>query len=183
MKIYTKTGDSGHTQVYLNDFQKRSKADPLLEVYGTLDELNAHLGMAQAMFKQHQDTSVGNPNTELTLGTIQHDLFQLGFVLSASAQIESSQIIKLEQQIDAWTAQLPAQTQFILPGGCLLAAQLHVCRTIARRAERNIVTLAQEHDVPELVLQYINRLSDYLFVAARVANQLAQTPDVNVSLG
>jgi cob(I)alamin adenosyltransferase len=112
MKIYTKTGDTGHTQIYLSDFQKRSKADPLLAVYGTLDELNAQLGMAQAMLVQHV-----LDNSELTLGSIQHDLFQLGFVLSASAQINASQIHALEQQIDAWTAQLPAQTQFILPGG------------------------------------------------------------------
>ena len=170
MKIYTKTGDKGHTQVYLQDMQRRRKDDVLLEVYGTLDELNAHIGLAHSLY---QDSVLDLPN-------IQHALFTMGFVLSANAKLTEQHVTAIEAKIDEMTEQLPPQTTFILPGGHTAAAQLHVARTVARRAERHLVHLSQDNDVPPAVLQYINRLSDYLFTAARWVNYQTQTQEVTV---
>lgn len=170
MKIYTKTGDQGQTQVYLQDMERRNKDDALLDVYGTLDELNAHIGLAHSLYR----------DVALDLPSIQQALFTLGFVLSADAELTEQQVSTLESQIDEMTAQLPVQTTFILPGGHTAAAQLHVARTVARRAERHLVHLAHDNDVPPAVLQYINRLSDYLFVAARWVNFQTQTKEVTV---
>lgn len=170
MKIYTKTGDKGQTQVFLKDMERRPKDDLLLEVYGTLDELNAHIGLAHSLYR----------DVALDLTRIQQEIFTLGFVLSANAEITGQQVIALEEAIDHITSQIPAQTKFILPGGHTAAAQLHVARTVARRAERNIVSLSQQAEVPDAVLQYINRLSDYLFVAARFINHQTQTAETEV---
>lgn len=170
MKIYTKTGDTGQTRIYVDTVETVKKDDAIVECYGTLDELNANIGLLQAHC---------NAFTE-SLQQIQKHLFTIGFALSASSTLEDSAIVELEQQIDHFTAQLPAQTHFILPAGCVGAAQAHVCRTVCRRAERRLVTLSQHADVSAQALSYINRLSDWLFVFARWQNHLAGVSDIKV---
>lgn len=172
MKIYTKGGDRGTTQVYVDKTLRLSKADPLLECYGTLDELNAHLGRLASML----DVDATADERQAITG-VQRKLFEIGFVISAHGKIVDEDIQQLEQQIDAWQQALPPQRHFILPGGAAEAAQAHVCRTVARRAERSMVALGHEHEVPAPCLIYLNRLSDWLFVLARRLNQLAGVDD------
>lgn len=162
MKIYTKGGDKGTTQIYVDKPERLGKQDIVLECYGSLDELNAHLGLLASGLKElDQLTAVQQ---------VQQALFQIGFALSASTKLTDADVTRLEQQIDQWQSDIPPQTSFILPGGCHSAAQAHVCRTIARRAERRLVELSHQRDVPGVCLRYLNRLSDWLFVLARVIN-------------
>jgi len=176
MKIYTKGGDQGHTQIYADKVLRLSKSDSVLDCYGTLDELNAHLGLLLSYIaRDHLSSSVG-----AQLESIQHALFQIGFAISAASKLVTQDVEKLEHEIDRLQALLAPQTSFILPGGCIAAAQAHVCRTVARRAERNLVALIPDHQVPGVCLQYINRLSDYLFVVARSLNHGAGVDDIKV---
>lgn len=172
MKIYTKGGDSGSTQIYVDKPQRLGKQDIVLECYGSLDELNAHLGLLAAQLKELDQLDA--------VLQVQRELFQIGFALSASSNLTQQAVTRLEQQIDEWQAILPVQTHFILPGGCLGAAQAHICRTVARRAERRMVELAQQREVPAVCLQYLNRLSDWLFVLARLLNQQSATDETRV---
>ena len=165
MKVYTKTGDKGETQVYADKPLRLSKDDHILECYGTLDELNANIGLLIAKTDAQSFTE--------TLTNIQQRLFQIGFAISATSNVTDDDIEALEKQIDAMQEQMPAQTTFILPGGTEAAAQAHVCRTIARRAERRLVTVSEQNDVPASCLAYVNRLSDYCFVLARYLNHQA----------
>jgi cob(I)alamin adenosyltransferase len=169
MKIYTKTGDKGETQVYAQEALRLKKDDPILESYGTLDELNAHTGMLVSLLAQAQCENLNELKAQLT--QIQQSLFQIGFAISANTKINDEDISILERCIDNMTQALSPQTHFILPGGCTSASQAHVCRTVARRAERQLVHLQNEHQVPSICLRYINRLSDYFFVVARWLNQ------------
>ncbi|GAA0349418.1 cob(I)yrinic acid a,c-diamide adenosyltransferase [Bowmanella denitrificans] len=162
MKIYTKGGDQGTTQIYVDKPERLGKQDIVLECYGTLDELNAHLGMLACELKEIAQLQA--------VQQIQQQLFQIGFALSASSKLTDDNVQQLEQQIDLWQSEIPPQTSFILPGGCHSAAQAHICRTIARRAERRMVELNQQREVPGVCLRYLNRLSDWLFVLARVLN-------------
>lgn len=170
-KIYTRTGDDGGTM--LGNGTRVAKTDIRVEAYGTVDELNATLGMVRRHSSGAMDTG---------LARIQNDLFDLGadlcrpgLDLDADAEYPPLRIIpamvdRLEAEIDAMNADLEPLRSFILPGGSDLAAALHMARTVARRAERATVALASSGDTNEAAVRYLNRLSDWFFVAARVAN-------------
>jgi len=171
-KIYTRTGDEGSSA--LGTGQRRVKCDPRFEAIGTVDELNSMIGVARL----HDQTLGAELTASLT--RIQNDLFDLGADLSTiddgdkpgrqRLRIAASQVERLEGEIDRLNAALAPLTSFVLPAGTPAAATLHVCRTVARRAERTMVTLATTESINPHALRYINRLSDLLFVAARVAN-------------
>ena len=175
MKIYTKTGDQGTTALFGG--RRVGKDDARIEAYGTVDELNAFLGLAG---------TVSRPEIATMIGVLQHELFTLGADLATPldnrnaqiARIEETHIAAMEQRIDMLEEQLDPIRFFILPGGCESAARLHVCRTVARRAERLIVRLSAMEKINEGNLRYINRLSDFLFVLARYANHLEDREDI-----
>lgn len=161
-KIYTRTGDDGSTG--LGDGSRVAKDDLRVEAYGTVDELNASIGLLRA---ELPDTHIA----QVLLSDIQHDLFDLGGELCIPGYVllKAEQIDLLEQTIDALNENLPMLKEFILPGGNRAASLAQVARTICRRAERRVYTLSQSTDtIGALPLQYLNRLSDYLFVLARV---------------
>ncbi len=178
MKIYTRTGDAGETSLF--DGTRARKDDPRVEAYGEVDELNAWLGLALA--------SRIDPALAEELITIQRDLFALGAQLAdpggklaprvTKAVIGDDHIVRLEALIDRLEEQLPPLRRFILAGGSPAGAALHVARTVCRRAERRVVHLAHELSLPPLVVVYLNRLSDLLFVLARVANRRAGAGEV-----
>ena len=166
MKIYTRTGDTGDTSLFGG--RRVRKDDARIEAYGTVDELNAFIGVARASWQQSPIDS--------ELSAIQRDLFTLGAHLAAPdsdrfATVASARIDDLERSIDAMEAALTPLQSFILPGGSLAASHLHVARTVCRRAERLLITLGEN-------VSYLNRLADYLFVAARYANKIAKVDDV-----
>jgi len=168
VKIYTKTGDAGDTSLFGGT--RVPKDDPRIAAYGTVDELNAFIGLARATWTSSQ--------LDEQLGRIQSDLFDVGAHLASPgtsrfAGVDPARIAELEQAIDAMESELAPLRNFILPGGCAAAAQLHVARTICRRAERLVVAL---HDQSSIA--YLNRLSDFLFVAARFANLKHGVDDV-----
>jgi cob(I)alamin adenosyltransferase len=172
VKIYTKTGDAGQTSLF--DNSRVSKADPRVDAYGEVDELNACLGAARAMIAEQDLVQVIEP--------IQKDLFALGARLAdpaskiagrvVKAAITDADINRLEMAIDRFEEELPPLRRFILPGGSPGGALVHLARTMCRRAERRVVALGAEVVEPILVI-YLNRLSDLLFVMARVANHRA----------
>ena len=175
MKIYTKTGDAGQTG--LLGGPRVAKDAPRIEAYGAVDELNATLGLARAE----------QPPAEIDrlLARIQHELFDLGGQLAAPDPARfglstpgPDDVGVLEAAIDGFEAQLEPLKQFVLPAGTRLAALLHVARTVCRRAERRLVSLAALEPVSPHLIVYLNRLSDLLFVLARTANRLAGQPDV-----
>ncbi len=163
MKIYTKTGDKGQTS--LANGKRVSKNDIKIEAYGTIDELNSFIGLLNA--------SLSNTQTKEKLIQIQSMLFSIGSILASVKQEQSNDLLKninsefLEKEIDLMNNTIPELTSFILPGGNQSASYCHVIRSICRRAERNVVTLASETDIPETILIFLNRLSDYFFVLAR----------------
>jgi cob(I)alamin adenosyltransferase len=173
-RIYTRTGDTGTTA--LGTGERRPKYDLRVEAYGTVDETNSALGMARLA------TSTSDERLDAMLGRIQNDLFDLGADLCTPdtgkklewepLRIVTSQVTRLETEIDALNGDLQPLRSFVLPAGTPAAAALHLARTISRRAERLMVELAAQPEeiVGEPALQYINRLSDFLFVAARYAN-------------
>jgi cob(I)alamin adenosyltransferase len=173
-KIYTRTGDDGTTG--LGTGARRLKSDIRIDAYGTVDEANACIGMARV------HTAGAYPEIDAMLGRIQHDLFDLGADLCVPDErkplgyeplrIVASQVARLEAEIDFLNKDLQPLRSFVLSGGSPAAAALHLARTVTRRAERIMVALAQdpqEHVNPEGI-KYINRVSDFLFVAARVVN-------------
>jgi len=173
VKIYTKTGDRGETGLFGGP--RVRKSDARVEAYGDVDELNAAIGAARAL--------VEDPEIDAELGKIQAELFCVGAELatphgakarSAIPPVDSGWTARLERAIDAWEPELPPLTKFVLPGGTRTAAALHVARTVCRRAERRAVLLSADAEVEPAVLAYLNRLSDFLFVAARLANRRAQ---------
>ena len=170
MKIYTKTGDKGTTQIYADKVVRMPKDDAVLECYGTLDELNAHIGLLLSYLPED--------DTRAFLAAQQKLIFHIGFAISATSELKDEHVTALENTIDALQAGLPAQTSFILPGGITSAAQAHVCRTVCRRAERRLVSVSEQHEVNELCLRYLNRLSDFLFALARTLNFQADSPDI-----
>jgi cob(I)alamin adenosyltransferase len=176
MRIYTKTGDTGETGLF--DGTRVSKSDPRVEAYGGVDELNAWLGVVRA--------SHPGPDADLLLTRIQRDLFALGAILADPAHKIASRVdkaalgpddvVRLERAIDTFEQELPPLRRFILAGGCPAGAMLHLARTVCRRAERNMVALGAEQIDP-IAIQYINRLSDLLFVMARAVNHRAGAPE------
>ena len=172
MKIYTKTGDAGETSLYGQ--MRVSKADARVEAYGEVDELNACLGAARA--------AGVDADIAATLGLMQKQLFALGARLAdpsskiaervTKAVVAQADVEVLEQTIDRLEAELPPLRKFILPGGSVAGAQLHVARTVCRRAERRVVSLGRDAVEPILVV-YLNRVSDLLFVMARAVNRRA----------
>jgi cob(I)alamin adenosyltransferase len=159
-KIYTRTGDDGSTG--LGDGSRVAKDSARVASYGTVDELNSAIGLVLA-----QDISA---DVRETLIQVQHDLFDLGgeLCIPGMAMIHATDIDRLESTLDAFNADLPALKDFILPGGGMAAACCHVARTVCRRAERDVVTLARSESVRAEAIRYLNRLSDLLFVLARV---------------
>ncbi len=160
MKIYTKTGDKGTTS--LLGGTRVQKSDPRIEAYGTVDELNSSLGMLIVLF----------PKEEEFLLNCQHKLFNIGSLLACECDVSfqlptvtDEDILALEHKIDAYNNHLPLLKNFILPGGSKASAQAQICRTICRRAERRIIEL--EGDNYEILVKYLNRFSDFLFVLAR----------------
>jgi cob(I)alamin adenosyltransferase len=167
-RIYTRTGDDGTSALATGE--RRPKSDLRFETIGTVDELNAHVGIAR--------TAIADATFDRMLGRIQNDLFDLGADLAVPEKngarerlrIVPVQVARLESEIDALNERLKPLTSFVLPGGTPAAATLHLCRTVARRAERLAVALAAREPVNAEAVRYINRLSDFFFVAARVAN-------------
>lgn len=175
MKIYTKTGDKGQTSLIGGRVDKDNLR---VEAYGTIDELNSFIGKAMTEL----DATIFEDLLE-DLEAIQNELFDGGGDLSnvmkeRHYKLTDQPIETLEQRIDTLMEEAPPLEKFILPGGSPAAASLHIARTVARRAERHTVTLMKaELDVSPIVVRYLNRLSDYLFVAARIANSRLQVPD------
>jgi len=173
MKIYTRTGDTGETSLFGG--ARVRKDDARIEAYGTIDELNSFLGVARASW----------PSSSLDgqLHLIQSDLFDIGAHLASPgtsrfAGPDPARVTSLEQSIDAMESGLAPLKTFILPGGSLAAANLHVARTICRRGERLVVSLRDDDEATKASLTYLNRLSDFLFVAARFANHQHGVADV-----
>jgi cob(I)alamin adenosyltransferase len=170
-RIYTRTGDDGTTA--LGSGERRPKFDLRIAAFGTVDETNAAIGIVRLYLTEARDL-------DAMLGLIQNDLFDLGADLAVPERegkaerlrIVSSQVERLERDIDSLNAKLSPLTSFVLPGGTPAAAHLHLARTICRRAERIMVELASRPDEPvgDAAIQYINRLSDFLFVASRAMN-------------
>lgn len=171
MRIYTRTGDEGDTALFGGG--RVGKNHPRVEAYGDVDELNAVLGMARAVEMM--------PRIDEVLVPVQRDLFAIGALLATpdhdkmreqlvKARIDEQRIEELERAIDAAEAELEPLRSFIIPGGTPKAAALHVARTVCRRAERDVVTLSHAEAINPQVIIYLNRLSDFLFVLARVCN-------------
>ena len=176
MKIYTRVGDDGTTS--LCDGSRLSKDDIRVEAYGTLDELNAHIGLLISLLQTSSLKEGVQPAANLTdfLSEIQEELFVIGGEL-ARAEIKTEEpvstqklITKIEAIIDELSSQLPVQQHFVLPGGVIPASQSHVCRTICRRAERRIVALSHVATVSSKIFIFVNRLSDYFFILSRYLN-------------
>lgn len=178
-KIYTKTGDKGKTS--LIGGTKVSKAHLRIEAYGTVDELNSHIGLCR-------DLQTDDDHGREILQEIQDRLFTLGSALACDPEKETkmkipdlkeSDITLLEKEIDRMTNQLPAMKSFILPGGHPVVSQLHIARCVCRRAERSCVRLEDENEeVAPIIIIYLNRLSDYLFVLARYTAQRLKVAEI-----
>jgi len=176
MKIYTKTGDAGETSLF--DNSRVSKADPRVDAYGEVDEVNAVLGAA---LSQGVDDDIAS-----VLTAVQKDLFAVGARLAdpssriaervTKAAVTTEQIERLETTIDRLETELPPLRRFILPGGSSAGALLHLARTVCRRAERRVVALGTDSVEPGVIV-YLNRLSDLLFVMARAVNHRAGIPE------
>jgi cob(I)alamin adenosyltransferase len=179
MRIYTRTGDDGETSLFGGG--RVAKDHRRVTAYGEVDELNSAIGVVRA----EEPVALFDPELEV----VQRDLFVIGGHLAtpdpervraalARAELPSDRITTIERAIDAADAELPPLRAFILPAGTPKAAALHLARTVCRRAERSIVALAREEEVPDLFLVYLNRLSDYLFTLARLTNHRAGRGEV-----
>ncbi len=183
-RIYTKTGDRGETR--LASGERVPKDSPRLDCYGTLDELNAFVGAARVTAGESVG---GNPRLAQlihSLSRIQHELFNLGSILATSPgkahprqpRVDDSDVEQIEREIDAMNAELPPLRSFVLPGGSRLNTELHICRTVCRRAERLLVSLARVDEIDEVNIRYVNRLSDAFFVMSRWANAVLGVEEV-----
>jgi len=179
-RIYTRTGDEGTTA--LVGGQRVRKDSLRIEAYGAVDELNAAIGLAITSVPE------GSPSARLLatrLTRVQHELFNLGSMLATETAdlrpgqpvIRPEDVARLEREMDEANATLQPLKSFVLPGGCRLNAELHLCRTICRRAERRAVTLAATESIPPEAVYYLNRLSDALFVWSRLASRLLNRPE------
>jgi cob(I)alamin adenosyltransferase len=179
MKIYTRTGDAGDTGLFGGG--RVPKDDVRVEAYGDVDELNAVLGVVRSTNPL--------PRIDDLLFSIQRDLFSIGALLAtpdrekmeshlSKAELDAGRIAQLERAIDACDAELEPLKAFILPGGSPKASALHFARTVCRRAERRVVTLGRQTPIPDLVVIYLNRLSDLLFTLARLANRIGNEGEI-----
>ena len=180
-RIYTKTGDDGTTS--LASGERRKKNDLRIEAYGTIDETNSFIGLARCYL------DLSSPLYPMIM-RIQNELFDLGADLSTSfSEMESKgdlkrnriieiQVKRIEEELDFLNSELAPLTSFILPGGTLAASAFHCARTVCRRGERIIVALKEQESINSYALHYVNRLSDFLFVASRYENQFKRTEDV-----
>ncbi len=164
LKIYTRTGDQGKTSLYGG--KRVSKSNQRVCAYGTVDELNSLLGMVC--------TQLSDKKVKPVVLRIQHDLFTIGASLAGSEitlEHLKKRVEEIELQIDSFDQELPQLKNFILPGGMLCGALFHFARSVCRRAEREVIALSQEESVNSVIIVYLNRLSDFLFVCARYVNQ------------
>lgn len=174
-KIYTRTGDAGETGLFAGG--RVRKSHPRVEAYGAIDELNAHLGLVRAL----------GPHAEIDalLARVQSELFQLGADLATPLEaspkwivrIEDAAVVALEREIDRFETEVEPLRNFILPGGSPVGAALHIARTVCRRAERRLTQLTEETEINGAAIRYVNRLSDWLFDLARLANHRAGQPE------
>jgi len=173
-RVYTRQGDAGETA--LAGGQKVAKDSPRIEAYGTVDELNAFVGLARASAPDE---------LAMILLRVQHELFNLGSILATlpedvhpkQARVTDTEVARLEQEMDEMNEGLAPLRSFVLPGGSRLNAELHVCRTVCRRAERACVALSRVEPVPPEAVRYLNRLSDAFFVWSRWASYVAGAPE------
>ncbi|HEX3683884.1 MAG TPA: cob(I)yrinic acid a,c-diamide adenosyltransferase [Bryobacteraceae bacterium] len=178
-RIYTRMGDAGETR--LVGGQKIAKDDLRIECYGTVDELNSFVGAARAAVQQEERLR----GFAVILKRIQHELFNLGSILATlpedvhpkQPRVTAADVEQLEREIDEANSELEPLPSFVLPGGSRLDAELHICRTVCRRAERLLVALAKEQSVPPEAVRYLNRLSDALFVWSRWVNRMLGAPE------
>jgi cob(I)alamin adenosyltransferase len=177
-RVYTRRGDRGETS--LAGRQRVPKDGPRIEAYGTVDELNSFLGAARVTAAE-----AGLLPLAAILLRVQHELFNLGSVLATrpedvhpqQARVTDTEVAQLESEIDRMNAELPPLGSFVLPGGSRLNAELHICRTVCRRAERATVALGRVEPVPPEAVRYLNRLSDALFVWSRWASRVTGAPE------
>jgi len=183
-RIYTKTGDSGET--LLASGERVPKDAPRIECYGTVDELNSFVGAAALTAAEASAQAPALAGLARILLRVQHELFNLGSILATTpghihprqARVTEDDVLALEHDIDRCNASLPPLRSFVLPGGSRLAVELHVCRTVCRRAERLLVAAARQEAIDAVNLRYLNRLSDALFVWSRWANVQLGVPEV-----
>ncbi|MEI6512572.1 MAG: cob(I)yrinic acid a,c-diamide adenosyltransferase [bacterium] len=175
MRIYTKTGDRGETD--LIGGKRVRKNDPRVEAYGTVDELNSHLGLSRA-YLSYRDLAA-------LIEQIQNHLFELGAELAGSTEksdphlcVTTSHVEFLEHAIDKLENDIEPLNAFILPGGTPVAAQLHIARSVCRNAERKVIALSEIEEINPEIIRYLNRLSDFLFTSARTVNQRAGYSDL-----
>ena len=183
-RIYTKRGDRGETS--LVNGRRVPKSDPRIEAYGTVDELNSHVGLARVLVQELTTSFVPLQRLADILLRVQHELFNLGSILATDPQdvhpkqpqITAVDVMQLESEIDEMNADLEPLRSFVLPGGSRLNAELHICRTVCRRVERICTALCEKQTVPADALGYLNRLSDAFFVWSRWASLKAGNAEV-----
>jgi len=183
-RIYTRTGDAGETG--LAGGQRVPKDSLRIEAYGTVDEVNALLGLASVTCGDHVEAQPRMAILLAILRRVQHELFNLGSILATlpadvhprQARVTDAEIAQLEREMDAMNEDLTPLRSFVLPGGTRLNAELHAARTVCRRAERIVVALGRSEEAPGEAVRYLNRLSDALFVFSRWANHVLGAPEV-----
>jgi len=182
-RVYTRRGDQGETS--LAGGQRVPKDGARIEAYGTVDELNSFLGAARVTARQLAVTEARISPLAAILLRVQHELFNLGSILATlpedvhpqQARVTDAEVAQLESEIDRMNEDLPPLVSFVLPGGDRINAELHICRTICRRAERATVALGRVENVPPEAVRYLNRLSDALFVFGRWASHVTGAPE------
>jgi cob(I)alamin adenosyltransferase len=182
-RVYTQRGDTGETS--LAGGQRVTKDATRIEAYGTLDELNSFVGLARASVEKMLPKNPGLAPLDSILFRVQHELFNAGSILATlpedvhpnQARITATQTTRLEREIDGMNQDLQPLRSFVLPGGSRLDAEMHICRTICRRAERICITLAREEPIDPEIIRYLNRLSDAFFVWTRWAARQLGTPE------
>ena len=182
-RIYTRQGDAGETS--LAGGQRVPKDAPRIEAYGTVDELNAFVGLACVTCQEHTSQFLQLGQLAIILRRVQHELFNLGSILSTlpadvhpkQARITGAEALQLEHEMDAMNGDLEPLRSFVLPGGTRLNAELHAARTICRRAERLLVGVGRTEEIPAEAIRYLNRLSDAFFVMSRWANHVMGVPE------
>ena len=183
-RVYTRGGDKGETS--LAGGERLPKDAPRIETYGTVDELNAYIGVARQTTEDLVTAHPALSELDTILKRVQHELFNVGSILATlpkdihprQPRVAQAEITQLEKEIDRMNEGLPELRSFVLPGGCRLNAELHVCRTVCRRAERHCVSLSREEEIDPDIVRYLNRLSDALFVWSRWASHTLGVPEI-----